>query len=73
MELDDIVADLGPDDSLPCATLAEDDAAIARHIADAVQAVLDAPPDTDHLADVASRFHWGVHEEALLRAIHRPS
>ena len=51
----------------------EDDVSIARHIADAVQAVLDAPPDTDHLADVASRHHWGVHEEALLRAIHRPS
>ncbi|MBK12675.1 MAG: hypothetical protein CL849_04010 [Crocinitomicaceae bacterium] len=51
----------------------QDDASIARHIADAVQAVLNAPPDADHLADVASRHHWGVHEEVLLRAIHRPS
>lgn len=51
----------------------EDDASIARHIADAVLVVLDAPPDADHLADVASRHHWGAQEETLLRAIHRPS
>lgn len=54
------------------AASAQGDAAIAKSVANAVQALMDHPPSSAHLAAVAERHHWGAHEEALLGAIHAP-
>ena len=51
---------------------AHGDEAIARSVAQAVLAVLAAPPSSAHLAAVADRHHWGAHEATVLAALHRP-
>lgn len=38
--------------------------------AEAVQVVMRAMPDPEHLAEVASRYHWEVHAHKLCAAIH---
>lgn len=52
------------------AEAAQGDDDVARAVADAVRALLADLPDSAHLAEVASRHHWGAHEAALLAAIH---
>ena len=54
------------------AAAAQGDEAIARSVAEAVLAVLAAPPSSVHLAAVAERHHWGAHEATVLAALHRP-
>lgn len=51
------------------ATAVKDDA-IAQNVAEAVRGVLASPPSAAHLAEVASRHHWGAHESKLLSAVH---
>lgn len=54
------------------AASAQGDAAIAKSVANAVQALMAHPPSSAHLAAVAERHHWGACEAALLGAIHAP-
>ena len=51
---------------------AHGDETIARSVAQAVLAVLAAPPSSAHLAAVADQYHWGAHEATVLAALHRP-
>ena len=54
------------------AKAAQGEDAIARSIAEAVGELLDGPPESEHLAEVAQRHHWGAHTDTLLGALHRP-
>lgn len=54
------------------AKAAQGEDAIARSIAEAVGELLDGPPESEHLAQVAQRHHWGAHTDTLLEALHRP-
>jgi glycosyltransferase involved in cell wall biosynthesis len=52
------------------ASAAEGDEAIARSVADAVGKLVATPPTQAHLAQVASRHHWGSYETKLRNALH---
>ena len=54
------------------AAAANGDDAIAHSVAEAVLAVMAAPPSSEHLAALADRHHWGAHEATVLAALHRP-
>ena len=52
------------------AVSASDDDSIAQSVAAAVQSLRLDWPKTEHMEEVASRYHWGAHEETLLGALH---
>ena len=46
------------------------DDGVALATSKAVLALLNNKPSSEHLSEVASRYHWGSHEVTLLQAIH---